>query len=824
MIMKKIFTFIAAMLVAFAVNATDQYPDPATTNSLATAISAAGTGDVVYLDDGTYYNQSGVDYTWIAGGKNITVRAISGKSPVVKLYVPFRIKEASSVKFVGVKFDGGSLTGYDRYFEPNDATDNSIEFDDCEFTDISKYIIQVRSGKKLASLVIKDCDFYNNSNRGILNQGTITNLEMKDSKFRTFTANKVLDNYDSGSIVSATIDGCEFANNNDVAIHGSAGTHMGELIINNCYFHNSKRAAVFFEANETVAARCDSLAVTNSTFANFENTNDYWVSIIDVRNGGSQTNLGAVVVDRCTFYNNATINEDHVCVRVHKSTNALVSNCIFVMPESADRLATNLYGGYIKNCLTFNYNHAWGATSYGHFQNGASRVDLVWGDPLFIAPTAATPDFSLQVAGTRSPALNAGLNNTHMGNPEGWPTFNVRGSMNEWSATEYEMVQNEENGVYSKQLNLVAGTYQFKVNYGDWAAAWTYENVDNSQAENPVTMAQGDDTGEGKHNISMTTDGRPLVVYFDLKTNKIWASYLYPKVMVVGDFTEPAWEGILMDDEGALSCHITITVPEGRWEFKIIDNNVWYGANGDVDRTNCTDWTLFKEGDPGYDPNINTGLLADIPGDYVLTYTYATKKLDIVYPTSFTRNAANDNYQTLCVPFNASITNAVVYEISSVTGDAVTIEAIDAAMLTAGHSYIVKPSGSMVITKVGDGQVSNPIFPSGTGLYGVLGKAYKYVYDTESAKAEPWIHNYVLTAADNLFHEVVAGGDVTINSTRAYLHVAVPYSAPSLRIIENATDIKNIEGNEAAVKFIQNGQLFIKKNGIVYDVTGAIVK
>jgi len=297
-----------------------------------------------------------------------------------------------------------------------------------------------------------------------------------------------------------------------------------------------------------------------------------------------------------------------------------------------------------------------------------------------------------------------------------------------------------------------------------------------------------------------------------------------PTVMVAGNFTEPAWQGILMDDVDLLSCTATITVPEGRWEFKIIDNEVWYGANGDVDRTNCTNWTLFKEGDQGYDPSINTGLLADIPGDYVLTYTYATKKLDIVYPTSFTRNAANDNYQTLCVPFNASITNAVVYEISSVTGGAVTIEAIDAAMLTAGHSYIVKPSGSMVITKVGDGQVSNPIFPSGTGLYGVLGKAYKYVYDTESAKAEPWIHNYVLTAADNLFHEVVAGGDVTINSTRAYLHVDVPYSAPSLRIIENATDIKNIEGNEAAVKFIQNGQLFIKKNGIVYDVTGAIVK
>ena len=299
-----------------------------------------------------------------------------------------------------------------------------------------------------------------------------------------------------------------------------------------------------------------------------------------------------------------------------------------------------------------------------------------------------------------------------------------------------------------------------------------------------------------------------------------------PTVMVAGNFTEPAWQGIVMDDEDLLSCTASITLPVGRYEFKIIDNNVWYGANGDFDRTNCTNWTLFKDGDDGYDPNINTGILADVPGEYVFTYTYATKKLDITYPTSFTRNAANDNFQTLCVPFNASITNAEVFEITGVANGAVTITPFD-ALLVAGKSYIVKPSGTMTITKVGDGQVSNPVFPSGTGLYGVLGADYKYVYNTESAKAEPWVHNYVLLAEDNLFHEVVADGDVTIKSTRAYLHIAdgdLANLAPTLRIVMNTTNIENIEANEDAVKFFQNGQLFIKKNGVVYDMMGAVVK
>jgi hypothetical protein len=48
-----------------------------------------------------------------------------------------------------------------------------------------------------------------------------------------------------------------------------------------------------------------------------------------------------------------------------------------------------------------------------------------------------------------------------------------------------------------------------------------------------------------------------------------------------------------------------------------------------------------------------------------------------------------------------------------------------------------------------------------------------------------------------------------------------------IRIIEaenGATNIENVEANEAAVKFIENGKLYIKKNNVVYDMMGTIVK
>ncbi len=733
MIMKKIFTFIAAMLVAFAVNANVYNITPTSPNAGGDNIRKGirdhiNAGDTLVLAAGTYEEASSIELN-----KNVVIMAAEGVTPIVQLAsgAYFKMMNNANSQIIGIKFNGAAHnTQYG--IRPYDNTHTSVIVENCEFTGFTKNIIT--------------CDGKN---------------------------------------------------------------HADSVIINNCYFHNNTRAAVYFAASDSSLSSfncCDYVKVTNTTIANVSALSG--AGAIDIRNNannetGESTRL---YIDRCTFYN---ILGYERAVHSLKSPLVTIKNSIFMQPSNQANYAIWAYGGAVNNCMTYQFagNRDWDACPI--------YTACTENNPLLV--DAANGDYHLSLGenSNNSPALRAGTNGTSLGDPRWWPDFNVRGTMNEWSATADQMEWDDAKHIYFKQLDLVAGTYQFKINHGEWAAGWDSGNIAGALGDVALSDASG--------NISMTTDGRPVIVYFDLANNVVWADYLYPKVMVVGNFTEPAWQGILMDDENALSCHITITVPEGRWEFKIIDNNVWYGANGDVDRTNCTDWTLFKEGDQGYDPSINTGLLADIPGDYVLTYTYATKKLDIVYPTSFTRNAANDNYQTLCVPFNASITNAEVYEIGGVANGAVTITPFD-ALLVAGKSYIVKPSGTMTITKVGDGQVSNPIFPSGTGLYGVLGQAYKYVYDTESAKAEPWIHNYVLTAADNLFHEVVAGGDVTINSTRAYLHVDVPYSAPSLRIIENATDIKNIEGNEAAVKFIQNGQLFIKKNGIVYDVTGAIVK
>ncbi len=67
-----------------------------------------------------------------------------------------------------------------------------------------------------------------------------------------------------------------------------------------------------------------------------------------------------------------------------------------------------------------------------------------------------------------------------------------------------------------------------------------------------------------------------------------------------------------------------------------------------------------------------------------------------------------------------------------------------------------------------------------------------------------------------------------IPTGKAYLDLTSLGAAPDrLRIVfegNNATNIENIEVNEKAVKYVENGRILIKKNGITYDTLGRIVK
>ena len=83
----------------------------------------------------------------------------------------------------------------------------------------------------------------------------------------------------------------------------------------------------------------------------------------------------------------------------------------------------------------------------------------------------------------------------------------------------------------------------------------------------------------------------------------------------------------------------------------------------------------------------------------------------------------------------------------------------------------------------------------------------------------------VLASGTNTFKSYTAD---YLPANKAYILYTPIQGAPSIiSLVEeenNTTNINNIEYSEEAVKFFQNGKLFINKNGIVYDALGRIVK
>lgn len=332
-----------------------------------------------------------------------------------------------------------------------------------------------------------------------------------------------------------------------------------------------------------------------------------------------------------------------------------------------------------------------------------------------------------------------------------------------------------------------------------------------------------------------------IAISFDYGTREVSVekTFLYPKVVIqggtaIGTFelenlhTEPVYLG------GTKWLYASANLTAGKYTsgegFKMSINNGT--ANGIFNVLTRLNTTFIELNDPA-----NTcGLNADIDGEYEFRYYLNgdnVGKVMIIYPMDFTREITPEQvgkYQTLCVPFWCTVSHAEVYEFDAVNGNTITLTS-HIGNLSAGKSYIIKPTGGdITVHSPGGGKSDGPVNPENkaTGLYGNLYEPYTYKYNTESVKAEPWVNIFVLQD-DNMFHQVQAGGEVTINSTRAYLHIdgAEITSAPALRIIEannGATNIENVETNEQAVKFIENGQLFIKKNGVIYNAVGAAVK
>ena len=152
------------------------------------------------------------------------------------------------------------------------------------------------------------------------------------------------------------IENCEFTAYTKYVINASSSSsHVDSCIINNCFFHDNSRAAVYYPASSLAdnVHACDYLKITNTTIANVTSSSISGYAVIDIRNNNAikdQAEGTELIVDHVTLYNFPTGGNGGIMN--YKSKKTSITNTIIAAPTEIEQYATYCYGGEIKNNLT----------------------------------------------------------------------------------------------------------------------------------------------------------------------------------------------------------------------------------------------------------------------------------------------------------------------------------------------------------------------------------------------------------------------------------------------------------------------------------------
>jgi hypothetical protein len=195
----------------------------------------------------------------------------------------------------------------------------------------------------------------------------------------------------------------------------------------------------------------------------------------------------------------------------------------------------------------------------------------------------------------------------------------------------------------------------------------------------------------------------------------------------------------------------------------------------------------------------------------------------------FQRATTVDKYLTFCLPYDATVSGATVYQVVGVDSKTepseLYIEEVADRNIAAGKAYILKATATTVTAT--KSATPNTV-TSATHLNGLTGtlKPIKAPAD-----------NYVLS--DGQWLRVVADEEPRINATRAYLDLAnTPEGRPAgaryvllnfeggdetgITLQEISEDGENARMNDG--KYFESGKIVIVKNGVKYSTNGQILK
>lgn len=211
--------------------------------------------------------------------------------------------------------------------------------------------------------------------------------------------------------------------------------------------------------------------------------------------------------------------------------------------------------------------------------------------------------------------------------------------------------------------------------------------------------------------------------------------------------------------------------------------------------------------------------------------TYLTS-LSITRPTTHTLTVSDAGWATLYLDFPAKVPTGLTgaYYVSGVENGALTLEDINGGEVIPAYTGILvnADAANYVFT----GSTDAPISIETNLLHGELdgdnktigsGKHYHLSYDYIAETTTP---DYSTIG----FYYGAEGGVPFVISQPNKAYLVIPESSPApARFLlneeeNNATNIKSVEDNADVVKFIENCQLLIKKEGVVYDALGRKIR
>lgn len=180
----------------------------------------------------------------------------------------------------------------------------------------------------------------------------------------------------------------------------------------------------------------------------------------------------------------------------------------------------------------------------------------------------------------------------------------------------------------------------------------------------------------------------------------------------------------------------------------------------------------------------------------------------------------------------ASLSSKYALDFTGTDVTAYIAKAKDASSVTLTEINKVPANTGIVVHAAAEGTYDIPVLSAsadattGNLLQKNLSSA---VLATTTVVSEITYYNYTLAveASQPVFKQSTGVGNLAAG--KAYLQTTVnAATAPSLiRIVDEnngATNIDAIGASEEGVKFIENGKLFIKKNNVVYDMMGSVVR